>query len=528
VDGSGRERQPVEAGETPLVKPSGTLETLGTTRILDMIQELAEKIAGLLGLNFGLWGLGLVLVLRVLIVGVFYLGGISAMAMFSIWWERKIAGHIQSRLGPMHVGLWHGWAQSIADGVKLMLKEDLLPEGADGFLFRLAPYLAFAPVFAAFMALPFGPQFIFEGGLNIGVLYLLAVLAVEVMGVILAGWASHSKWSIYGAMREACQMVSYEVPLGIAILCGVLVAGTLDLLELGYLQGGGVQHWVVFHNPFVFMAFLVYFIASLASNKRAPFDLPESESELVAGFHTEYSGLRFSFFFFAEYASMFVVGAIQAALFLGAWNSPLGSWDPVYRYVIHYHPALAAQAYFNGAVGAAHGWGAAARAMGLPGAWQLWVLNLYSLAWFCGKVMAMIFVQMWLRWTLPRIRIDQVLHTCVKVLLPASLVTFLGTAVWLWLVPQSAGVAVGVGGQERMIAALGSLTVGTPMLQLGVQVALAILGVGLVLACAAVVAAAYLRRDTQPRQSLVTDVMPVGRAVAFTTGGARGTGKNGS
>jgi NADH-quinone oxidoreductase subunit H len=486
-----------------------------------MIAELAQKIAVMCGLSFGLWGIWLVIILRLLIVALFYLSGISVIAMFSIWWERKIAGHMQSRLGPMHVGLWHGWAQSIADGVKLILKEDLRPDGADVFLFRLAPYLAFAPVFAAFLALPFGPQFIFEGGLNIGVLYLLAVLAVEVMGVILAGWASNSKWSIYGAMREACQMVSYEIPLGIAIICGVLVAGTLDLLELGYLQGGGLQHWFIFHNPFVFLSFLVYFVASLASNKRAPFDLPEAESELVAGFHTEYSGLRFSFFFFAEYASMFVVGGIQAALFLGAWNSPLGSWDPVYN-LIHYDSALAAQGYFSGAVNAAHGWGETARAMGLSST-GLWVLNLYSLAWFVGKAMTVIFIQMWLRWTLPRIRIDQVLHACVKVLLPASLVMFGGTAVWLWLVPQAAPVLVETQtGGVRTVAALGPLTVGTPLLQLATQVVLTGLGLALVLACLAVVFYAYLRRDIQPRQSLFTDVLPVGNQIAFTRGAPEG------
>ena len=227
--------------------------------------------------------------IRLAIVAAVILPVISAIAMFSIWWERKVAGHAQSRVGPMHVGGWHGWAQSIADGVKLILKEDLIPRGADGFLFRLAPYLAFAPVFTAFLAIPFAPQLCFESRLNIGVLYLLAVLSLEVMGTILAGWGSNSKWAIYGAMREACQMVSYEIPLGISIIVGVLTAGTLNLMELNYLQGNGIVDWFVFHNPFIFVAFVLYFIASLASSKRAPFDLPESESELVAGYHTEYS-----------------------------------------------------------------------------------------------------------------------------------------------------------------------------------------------------------------------------------------------
>src|SRR6266536_1125180 len=187
--------------------------------------------------------------------------------MFSIWWERKVAGHIQSRPGP---------------------------------------------------------NLTFEPKLNAGVFWILAVLSIEVMGVILAGWSSNNKWAVYGAMREACQMVSYEIPLGISIIIGVMTAGTLNMVLLGHLQGGGLHTWLIYRNPFVFASFFVYFIASLASNKRAPFDLPESESELVAGFHVEYSGLRWSFFFFAEYGAMFVVGGIQAALFLGAWNDPFG------------------------------------------------------------------------------------------------------------------------------------------------------------------------------------------------------------
>ena len=376
------------------------------------------------------------------ICGGVYLAALSVIVMFSIWWERKVAGHIQSRVGPMHVGLWHGWAQSLADGVKLIFKEDLVPGGADSFLFRLAPYIAFAPVFAAMVALPFGPQFIFEDGLNIGVLYVLAFLAVEIMAVILAGWASNSKWSIYGAMREACQMVSYEIPLACAILTGVLVAGTLDMVELGYLQAGGMHEWILFHSPFVFIAFIVYFIASLASNKRAPFDLPESESELVAGFHTEYSGLRWSFFFFAEYGAMFIVGVIQAALFMGGWNSPLGALDPIYA-AVGYDVHAAAQAFYSGAISQAVTFDAKAAAINavtgadghLTGV-GLFLVNLYGVFWMGAKAMTVIWIQIWLRWTLPRIRIDQVLHVCIKVLLPIGLVTLIGTAVWIALVPQ--------------------------------------------------------------------------------------------
>ncbi len=345
-----------------------------------------------------------------LLVGAVFLPAVSLIAMFSIWWERKVAGHIQSRLGPNRVGPI-GLLQSIADGAKLILKEDLVPKDADGYLFRLAPYLAFAPAFAAFLALPFGPNMTFEGRLNVGVFWILAILSVEVMGVILAGWASNNKWSVYGAMREACQMVSYEIPLGISIIVGIMAAGTLNMVQLGHLQAGGIHTWLIYRNPFAFIAFFVYFVASLASNKRAPFDLPESESELVAGFHTEYSGLRFSFFFFAEYAAMFVVAGIQTALFLGGWNDPFG---------------LIGKFYTEWAVNS----NAADHVI------QLFVLNLIGVGIFVGKCMGLVFVQMWIRWTLPRPRIDQVLYACVKVLLPMACVLLLGAALWQLFVPE--------------------------------------------------------------------------------------------
>ncbi len=464
-----------------------------------MIRELAGN---------NIW---LIIAFKTAIVASVFLPAISLIAMFSIWWERKVAGHIQSRVGPMHTGGWHGWSQSVADGLKLILKEDLIPADADAFLFRLAPYLAFGPVFAAFLALPFGPQFVFEAGLNIGVLYILAVLSVEVMGVILAGWGSGSKWSVYGAMREACQMVSYEIPLGISILCGVLVAGTLNMVELSYLQGSGVWDWLIFHNPFVFLAFFLYFVASLAENKRAPFDLPESESELVAGFHTEYSGLRFSFFFFAEYASMFVVGGIQTALFLGGWNSPLGAWDPIYA-TIGYNVVEAGQAYFNGQL--TGGWDTTAQAMGISTT-GLIALNLYSVFWFVIKVMSLIFIQMWLRWTLPRIRIDQVMYACVKVLLPLSLVVFVGTAVWLWAVPQP---AAGVGANGQTLMSLGHLVHPEPWVQQVTQIALTCLGGALFAAIVGIPTWVFINRDKHPRKTFFPDTMPVGPDIAYTPG----------
>ena len=462
--------------------------------------------------NHNIWFL---IAIKVFIVATVFLPAISLIAMFSIWWERKVSAHMQSRLGPMHVGGWHGWAQSLADGIKLILKEDLMPQDADPFLFRLAPYLAFAPVFAAFVALPFGPQFVFENALNIGVLYVLAILAVEVMGTILAGWGSNSKWAIYGAMREACQMISYEVPLGLSIICALLAAGTLNMLELSYLQGAGPWDWFVFHNPFLFCTFLIVFIAALASNKRAPFDLPESESELVAGFHTEYSGLRFSFFFFAEYAGMFILGAILSILYLGGWNSPLGPIDPVYWF-IEYDPVQAGEAYFAGRVDAPT-WAGKAEALGLSSV-GLVVLNVYCMFWFVVKAFVMIFIQMWLRWTLPRIRIDQVLYSCVKVLLPASLITLAGVAGWILTVEQPEAVSLTmVDGTQKQIIRLGHLASATPAIQLFTQIILMILGFGVVLAAASVVLWAWIHRDKMPRQTFFPDTMPVGNEIAFTT-----------
>ena len=491
-----------------------------------IINHWAEMISP----DYAIW---VAILIKVVLVATVFMAGISVIAMFSIWWERKIAGHAQSRVGPMHVGGWHGWAQSIADGIKLILKEDLRPEGSDAFLFRLAPYLAFGPVFAAFLALPFGPQFCFEASFSIGVLYLLAVLSVEVMSTILAGWSSKSKWAIYGAMREACQMVSYEIPLGIAIICGVLVAGTLNLQELCYLQGNGIHDWFIFHNPFIFLAFLIYFVASLASSKRAPFDLPESESELVAGYHTEYSGIRFSFFFFAEYAGMFVVGGIQAILFMGGWNSPFGEIDPVYG-LLGYDPIGAGVAYFDGSLNEANTFAGKAAAINAASAntsgsgsltgWGLVLINAYGMFWFVVKAMSVIFVQIWLRWTLPRIRIDQVLYTCVKVLLPFSLVMMVGCAIWIALVPQPTGALLDKSGVSQLHWGhlLGE---GWGLrLQPIMQAFLAIVGCLIALSFVVVMYPGWrgvlIKRFgvDQPPKSLFPDVMPVGHDIAFTTG----------
>lgn len=363
-------------------------------------------LAGLLCYLF--WPLQSELVRDLLALGGIF-GLFNMFPVFAIWWERKVAGRIQSRMGPMRVGGWHGWAQSFADGIKLVGKEDIVPGAADKPLFLLAPYLAMVPALLAFVCLPFGVHWVFRN-IDVALVFILAMLGVEVVGVIIAGWASNNKWSVYGAMREACQMVSYEIPMTTVLLVPVMAAGTLNMIDIGEAQKGGWYDWVAFSNPFAFIAFVTYFIASLASCKRAPFDLPESESELVAGFHTEYSGFRWALFFFAEYAAMFVVGGLAVTLFLGAWHTGLpegvGTW-------------------VTGVLGDN------VLSRGVNG------LLLSGPVWFITKCILFVWLQIWIRWTLPRIRIDQVLYSCVQVMFPIALVALVGQALWMWLSPES-------------------------------------------------------------------------------------------
>jgi NADH-quinone oxidoreductase subunit H len=324
-------------------------------------------------------------------------------ALVFIWAERKIAARIQDRLGPTRTGGKFGWLQSVADGIKLLSKEDLMPDGADAMLFRIAPYVSFCASFAAFIALPFAFDVVGQR-LNVGVFYVVAVLGLEVFGVILAGYASASKWSLFGAMREAAQVVSYEVPLGMCVVVPVMLAGTMDLVTIGEKQAGWFTNWYVFHDPFTFVVFWVYFTCAVASVNRAPFDLAEAESELVAGFHTEYSGLRWSFFFMAEYGSMFLVSALASVLFLGGWNGPV--------------PVAAILGLSDG-----------------TGDTAPYLVRLVGCANLLGKATLGVLLMMWVRWTLPRLRIDQVMTTCLKYCTPLAAVMFAGAMLWTWAIP---------------------------------------------------------------------------------------------
>ncbi len=337
---------------------------------------------------------------------------VAAGALFFIWLERKVAGRIQDRLGPTRVGGKFGWLQTLADGIKLLAKEDIVPKEADPLLFRLAPYVSFTASFCGWLALPFADNWVGQR-LNVAVFFIVAIVGLEVFGVILAGYASGSKWSLFGAMREAAQVVSYEVPLGLCIVVPVMIAGSMDLVTIGNKQAGFFTNWFIFHDPAAFIVFWVYFTCAVASVNRAPFDLAEAESELVAGFHTEYSGLRWSFFFMAEYGSMLLVSALAAILFFGGWHGPF----PIVSQGLI--PLLAA-----------------VTGSSPDAAWLTYLANLAGCANLIFKAVVGVTIMMWIRWTLPRLRIDQVLTTCLKYCVPLAALCFLAE-VWFQLYPHT-------------------------------------------------------------------------------------------
>jgi NADH-quinone oxidoreductase subunit H len=327
---------------------------------------------------------------------------VGAAAVFN-WMERKVSARVQDRLGPTRVGGRFGWLQSPADGLKLLTKEDAIPGEADAVLFRLAPYISFCASFCVFIALPFADGWVARH-LNVAVFFILAVAGLEVFGVILAGYASASKWSLFGAMREAAQVVSYEIPLGLCVVVPVMIAGTMDLVAIGNMQAGWFTNWFILHDPFTFVTFFVYLTCAVASVNRAPFDLAEAESELVAGFLTEYSGFRWSVFFMAEYASMVAISGLAAILFFGGWNGPL----PITEWL-----------------------GLVPDTGPLAG----WLGNVLGATNFLLKCLAGVTFMMWLRWTLPRLRIDQVMTTCLKYCVPLASAMLLGAMLWCYWLP---------------------------------------------------------------------------------------------
>ncbi|MEI7900748.1 MAG: NADH-quinone oxidoreductase subunit NuoH [bacterium] len=329
-------------------------------------------------------------VLYAFLAAALILGFASLFAGLASYVERRIAARIMCRVGPNRVGP-QGLLQFLADGLKLIMKEDLCPADGDSMLFRLAPYFVFAGMLGTFVALPFSAHVI-AANLDVGILYVISITALVVVGIILGGWSSNSKWALFGGLRSAAQIISYEIPVAMAILVPVLLAGTLSTQSLIQAQGGMPWNWFVFHSPFSFLAFFVYFIAALAEGNRTPFDLPEAESELVAGYCTEYSGFRFVVFFFAEWANLWIMSAIATLCFLGGWRLPL---------------------------------------VGVAATYASWYWVLAGLAVFGLKTLLLVFVVMQLRWTLPRMRMDQMMKMCWKYLTPIVILCVFGTMTWM-------------------------------------------------------------------------------------------------
>ena len=313
----------------------------------------------------------------------------AANAIVMVYAEMKISAFMQDRVGPMgqgpglHAGKF-GILQPIADPIKLLLKEDTIPEVADKPLFILAPFIIFLGAIVGFLAVPFNENVIVVD-LNIGIFYIMAVGSLAVIGLILAGWSSNNKWALYGGMRSAAQIISYEIPAGLSLIVVILLASSLSMQEIISYQSGGMFNWIIFDNPFMPIAFIIFFISALAETNRTPFDLPESESELVAGFVTEYSGARYAFFFLSEYVNMFVISAVASTAFLGGWQSPFPNF------------------------------------LNTP-AW--------SVFWMISKAFFLVFIMIWVRWTVPRLRVDQLMHLCWKVFIPIGLFNIFGVSIW--------------------------------------------------------------------------------------------------
>jgi len=326
------------------------------------------------------------------------------VAGYCTYFERKISADFQERIGPNRVGPL-GLLQFFADGIKMFLKEDTVSKNADRFIFNLAPSLVTAGSLGAFALIPFS-QYVIGANLDIGVFYVMALGSLVSLGILLGAWASENKWSLLGGMRGAAQIVSFEVPLAITVLGIVMVSGSMNMITIVDAQAwpaNGGHFWNVFHNPFLFINFFCYFIAALAECNRTPFDLPEAESELVSGFNTEFSGMRFGLYALAEFADVILFACIATAIFLGGWHLPFFDLREV-------------------SVGLTVG-GANITPL---------VQTLLMMTVFLAKVAVLVFVVMWIRWTLPRLRVDQLMDLCWKYLIPISFVNLFLAAIWTW------------------------------------------------------------------------------------------------
>ena len=376
--------------------------------------------------------------------------GLSIAVIAMNWLERKILAHMQVRLGPMRVGP-HGLLQPIADALKLLLKEDIIPDGADKLVFWIAPFIVVLAAFTVFVVVPFGPTAAITD-MNIGILFMLGVSSLSVLGIVTAGWASNSHYPLIGALRSSAQMVSYEVAMGLAVVSAIMMTslgdhGTLSMIGIVEAQrADGV--WFLFKFfPLGLVAFGIFAIAMVAETNRAPFDLPEAESELTAGFHTEYSGFRWSLFFLAEYSAMIAVSSIAVTLWLGGWLRPFpnalngATWDQIFSFV----PGatflfLGGLCFYNTARMPKHPL-FKIQTMGLAGFGALLALigivmlvpdvreHVQNVFWFAAKVAAFMYLYIWYRGTFPRYRFDQLMKVGWKVLLPTGLALLILTAV---------------------------------------------------------------------------------------------------
>jgi len=377
--------------------------------------------------------------------------GLSVAVIAMNWLERKILAHMQVRLGPMRVGP-HGLLQPIADAIKLLLKEDIMPAEADGLIFWVAPFVVVLAAFTVFVVVPFGPTHAITD-MNIGILFMLGVSSLSVLGIVMAGWASNSHYPLIGALRSSAQMVSYEVAMGLAVVSAILMTslnaeGTGTLSMIGIVQAQQAQHeWFIFKFfPLGLIAFFIFAVAMVAETNRAPFDLAEAESELTAGFHTEYSGFRWSLFFLAEYSAMIAVSSIAVTLWLGGWLRPFpnllsnSTWDLVFSLF----PGItfvffAAICFYNAArmpkhplfriqtVGLA-GFGIVLGLIGVILFIPAVSIRAQDIFWFAAKVAGFMYMYIWYRGTFPRYRFDQLMQMGWKVLLPMGLGVLVLTA----------------------------------------------------------------------------------------------------